>query len=152
MSKDKGKEDKHPYHDIINLDRHVSPSRNHMPIIDRAAKFSPFAAITGFEQKIKETARITDRRLELDESEKVMLDKKLKIIEEDLSKKQEVEIVFFKPDEKKTGGAYSSIKGLVKKVDKNERVVVMDDQTSIDIKEIIDIKGQMFAVVDDYIY
>jgi hypothetical protein len=141
--------DKHPYDDIIYLQHHVSDNRVHMSIHDRAAQFSPFAALTGFDGAIKETARLTDKRIELDEAAKTILDEKLGIVQEQLSRQQEVEIVFFRPDERKAGGAYISRKGTVKKIEGYERVVLMQDGTRIQIEEIIDITGEMFQTEED---
>lgn len=142
--------DKHQYDDIINLQHHVSSNREHMSVFDRAAQFSPFAALTGFDGAIKETARLTDHRIELDEAAKTILDEKLRIVQEQLSRHQEIEIVFFRPDEMKAGGAYISILGTVKKIEGNERVVVMQDGTRIPIEEIVDITGEIFQAVDDF--
>lgn len=141
---------KNPYDDIINLPHHVSNNREHMSVLDRAAQFSPFAALTGFDGAIKETARLTDERIELDEAAKVTLDEKLKIVQEQLSSPHEIEIEFFKSDELKAGGAYISVRGAVKKIDKQERAVVMQDGKRIPIEDIIDITGEMFQVVDDF--
>ena len=141
--------DKHQYDDIINLQRHVSNNHVHMSILDRAAQFSPFAALTGFEGAIKETARLTDHRIELDEAEKTILDEKLRIIQEQLSKHQEIEFVFFRPDEMKAGGNYICMRGTVKKIEGYERTVVMQDGTRIPIEEIVDITGEIFQIVDD---
>jgi S-ribosylhomocysteine lyase LuxS involved in autoinducer biosynthesis len=142
--------DKHQYDDIINLQHHVSSNRTHMSILDRAAQFSPFAALTGFDGAIKETARLTDQKTLLDEAAKTILDEKLRIVQEQLSRQQEVEIVFFQPDEKKTGGAYISMIGRVKKIEGYERVVLMQDGTRIPVEDIIDITGDMFQAVDDF--
>lgn len=135
---------KHQYDDIINLQHHAPSNREHMSILDRAAQFAPFAALTGFEGAIKETARLTDKRLELDESEKTILDEKLRIIQEKLSMRYEIGFVFFRPDKTKTGGAYISIIGTVNKIDGNKRIVIMQDGTRIPIEEIIDITGEIF--------
>jgi len=136
--------DNHQYDDIINLQHHVSGNREHMSVLDRAAQFSPFAAVTGFDGAIKETARLTDHRIELDEAEKTILDEKLRIIQEQLSRQQEIELVFFRPDEMKAGGVYISMMGTVKKIEGYERTVVMQDGTRIPIEEIVDITGEMF--------
>jgi hypothetical protein len=142
--------DKHQYDDIINLQHYVSNHREHMSILDRAAQFSPFAALTGFDGAIKETARLTDQRIELDEAAKIILDEKLRIVQEQLSRQQEIELVFFRPDEMKAGGAYISVRGTVKKIDGYERAVVMQDGTRIPIEKIVDITGDMFQAVDDF--
>lgn len=129
----------HLYDDIINLPHHVSKSHPQMSIHDRAAQFSPFAALTGYDGAIKETARLTNKRMELDETWKNVLDEKLRIIHEQLSSQPEIEITYFQPDEKKTGGAYISATGIVRKIDRYEQTVVMQDGTRIPIEEIIEI-------------
>lgn len=146
----KDNRDKNLYDDIINLQHHTSSNHAHMPVLDRAAQFSPFAALTGYDRAIKETARLTDQRIELDETEKTILNEKLRIIQEQLSRQQELELVFFRPDEIKEGGAYISIKGTVKKIEVYERTVVMHDGTRIPIEEILDITGEIFQVEDNF--
>jgi hypothetical protein len=141
--------DKHPYDDIIHLQHHVSSNREHMSVHDRAAQFSPFAALTGFDGAIKETARLTVQKIELDETEKAILDEKLRIIQEQVSRQQEVEFLFFRPDELKTGGAYISTRGIVNKIHEYDRVVVMQDGIRIPIDEIVDIIGEIFQITDD---
>jgi len=143
--------DKHQYDDIINLQHHVSGNREHMSVLDRAAQFAPFAAVVGYDGAIKETARLTDHRIELDEAEKTILDEKLRIVQEQLGRKKEIEFVFFRPDAVKTGGAYICVRGIVKKIDGYERAVIMQDGTRIPIDEIVDITGEMFRTVDDFL-
>jgi hypothetical protein len=133
------------YDDIINLPHHVSKSKPHMSALNRAAQFSPFAALTGYDGAIKETARLTTKRMELDEAEKTVLDEKLRIVQEQLSSQAEIEITYFLPDEMKTGGAYVSAIGIVKKIDRYERIVVMRDETRIPIEDIIRITGEFFS-------
>lgn len=128
------------YDDIINLPRHRSMTRPPMSRSNRAAQFSPFAALTGHEEAVKETARLTDRRIELDETMKAKLDEKLRIIQEQQASKPEITITYFKPDEKKSGGSYLTIRGIIKKIDYYERAVLMKDGTRIEIDEIIDIQ------------
>ena len=103
------------YDDIIDLPRHKSSTRPPMPREKRAAQFAPFAALTGHEEAVKETARLTDKKIELDETMKAILNEKLKIIKRDLVKKPYVEITYFQPDKRKAGGYYYSINGRVKK-------------------------------------
>ena len=129
----------HKYDDIINLPHHVSLTHPHMPLIDRAAQFSPFAALTGYNEAVKETARITDSRMELDESEKSILNERLQLIAEQLNNQIEVSITYFKADEKKDGGAYLTAVGSVKKIDTYEKTVKMTDGTVIPIEDIINI-------------
>ena len=146
----KDNQDKHQYDDIIDLQHHVSSHREHMSKLDRAAQFSPFAALTGFEGAIKETARLTDHRIELDEAAKTILDEKLQIVQEQINRQQEIELVFFRPDEMKAGGTYISLVGTVKKIDGYESTVVMQDGTKIPIEEIVDITGELFQTMDDF--
>jgi hypothetical protein len=132
------------YNDIINLPHHVSATHPHMPAIDRAAQFSPFAALTGYDAAIKETARLTDERVELDEYMKDVLSDRLQIIIDQLKEHPEITITYFQPDEKKNGGDYVTVIGTVKKIDEYERIIVMNNGTWIQIDEIISIDGQIF--------
>ena len=127
------------YDDIINLPRHVSPKRQPMSLHDRAAQFSPFSALTGLQGEIKETARLTEERIELDESAKAILDKKLRLVQEKLSSGGETEFEYFLADEMKAGGSYVTVRGLVKKIDMYEKLVIMHDGRRIPIDEIVDI-------------
>lgn len=138
-----------PYDDIISLPHHVSATRPHMTAGDRAAQFSPFAALTGYDAAIKETVRLTDKKLELDESMKDALSRRLQIIADRMKKRPEISITFFQPDMKKSGGAYVTAIGTVKKIDEYERIVVMTDGTAIPIDEIISIDGRIFESVSD---
>ena len=134
-----------PYDDIIGLPHPMSNKHPQMTLIDRAAQFSPFAALTGYEGAVKETARLTDERLELDEYEKEILNGKLQLIAERLSERPEAEITYFQPDERKAGGAYVSAAGTVKKLLTHEHIVIMEDGTRIPIEDISEIKGDIFS-------
>ena len=138
---------KGPYDDIINLPRHVSTKRPPMSNLDRAAQFAPFAALTGHEEAVKETARMTDRRLELGEHEKQALDQKLRIIVDRLEDFPQVTIRYFIPDSKKAGGQYVKVSGSVKKVDEYERLLIMSNDIKIPIEEIIEINGEIFSAL-----
>lgn len=129
----------HKYDDIIHLPHPVSRTHPRMSGYDRAAQFSPFAALTGHEAAIKETARLTDEKIELDEYEKSRLDEKLQIIAENLGADMEVEITYFVPDEKKDGGAYQTVSGCVRKIDRYERVLVLKGEMQIPIEQILKI-------------
>ena len=135
------------YDDIIHLRHHVSATRPRMPAIDRAAQFSPFAALTGHDAAIKETARLTDERVELDESMKAALNDRLLMIAERIKEQPEIAITYFQPDEKKSGGAYVTAAGIAKKIDEYDRVVLMTDSTEIPIDEIISIDGEIFETM-----
>lgn len=131
------------YDDIINLPHHVSAKRPHMSVIDRAAQFSPFAAVVGYDAAVKETARLTDRRVELDEYEKDALNEKLNIVAEHIEERPEIAITYFKPDDKKAGGAYVTVTGHVKKIDDYEHIVCLTDGAKVPIEEIIQIEGEL---------
>ena len=125
------------YEDIINLP--YPQKRQRMSNADRGAQFSPFAALTGFEAAITETARLTDRKIELDEGGKALLDEKLRKIEEEIYDRPEVEITYFQLDLRKAGGAYLQKRGRVKKLDAYQRAVVFTDGVIIPIDDISDI-------------
>lgn len=132
--------DIHKYDDIINLPHHVSSTRPHMSIEERAAQFSPFAALTGHEDAVKETARQTEREIILDENELEILDEKLKAILSDKSDNKNIKVVYYVPDENKNGGKYVECSGRVKKMDEYRHVLVMEDGTEINVGRIADIQ------------
>ena len=105
------------YGDILNMPHHVSATRPQMPMSDRAAQFSPFAALTGYDAAIKETGRLTDTKIELDDEELNNLNLKFQFLVEHLEDEPEVAITYFKADERKAGGAYLEATGIVKKLD-----------------------------------
>ncbi len=137
------------YDDIINLPHHVSVTRPHMTAIDRAAQFSPFAALTGYDAAIKETARLTDERVELDEYMQDDLSDRLQILADRIKEHPAIEVTYFHPDARKNGGAYFAAISMAKKIDEYGRVVVMTDGTAIPIDKIISIDGQIFKTVCD---
>ena len=136
--------DKHKYDDIINLPHHVSKTRPRMSNIDRAAQFAPFAALVGYDAAVKETARLTDERVELDENSKTILNEKLQMILELDGPIPEAMITYFQKDKKKDGGAYITITGRVKKVDIYEQVIILDDGTKISLPDIFEIESDCF--------
>lgn len=134
----------HKYDDIIYLKHPDFGTHPRMPILDRAAQFAPFAALTGYEDAITETARLTDRRIELDEDKKDILDEKLRFLHEHHKDNYQVSIEYFKQDDKKTGGAYDTFTGNVKKIDSLHRLVITKEGLRIPIDDIIDIQGDFF--------
>ena len=134
--------DEHRYDDIIDLPHHVSRKHPRMPLLDRAAQFAPFAALTGHEAAIKETARLTEAEIELDENRKELLDLRLQYLQEHLSESPEVTVTYFKPDEKKAGGAYVTETGMVKKVDGYAGKLVFESGKEVEIESIVEI-GEM---------
>ena len=134
-------DDPHRYDDIIGLPHHRSAVRPHMPLIDRAAQFSPFAALTGYEAVITETARLTDRRIELDEDEKAAITQKLQAVLEHIRERPEITVTWFRPDGKKDGGAYVTAAGRVKRIDEYDRSILMMDGTRIPICDVTAIES-----------
>lgn len=127
------------YDDIINLPHHVSKIYPQMSLEARAAQFAPFAALTGYEGQIKETARLTNERIDLDEELKSILDSKLQEIQDKLNTRPTVEFTYFIPDTKKDGGKYVTVAGIIKKIDEYKQVIVLENKQEIPIQEIIDI-------------
>lgn len=136
--------DTHKYDDIINLPCHVSQNRPHMPILDRAAQFSPFAALTGYDSAVKEAMRLTEEQIDLDEDSKEALDQKLALLMECLDKHPEVTITFFRPDDKKEGGAYQTVSGKVRKIDFYGRRMIMEDGRVLSMEYIIQMNSAIF--------
>lgn len=125
------------YEDIINLPYPQKHPR--MSNYARGAQFSPFAALTGFESAIAETARLTDRKIELDEGGKALLDEKLREIEAEIDDRPEISVTYFQPDLRKAGGAYVQKRGRVKKLDVYNRSVVFTDGMVVAIDDISEI-------------
>ena len=117
------RQDEHKYDDIISLPHHVSKKHPQMSLLNRAAQFSPFAALTGYEAAIQETERRTDPFIELDEGRKAQINEQLLLILENLDSRPEVEVTYFVPDEKKSGGKYMSICGKVRNINKYNRQI-----------------------------
>lgn len=137
--------EEHRYDDIINLPHPVSTKHPHMAPIDRAAQFSPFAALTGHDAAIEEMARLTEERAQLDENSKELLDVRLQVLREHLTERPEVTFTFFEPDERKSGGSYVSVTGKVKKIDAYEVKIMLDNGIGIFIDDIVAIEGDIFA-------
>lgn len=145
------KPDTHKYDDIINLPHPVSTRHPQMSLHDRAAQFSPFAALTGYDAAVKETARLTEKRIELDENSKALLDERLGIAQEQLDEKPEVTITYFKPDTKKAGGSYVEVTGSIKKLDEYERLIILHSGEKISIDEVIAMEGEIFRLLESEI-
>lgn len=128
------------YDDIIDLPHHVSSTRPRMPMIDRAAQFQPFRALTGYEDAVRETARLTDRRMELTEEEKSRLDAALQRLMDSISSRPQVSVTWFQPDKRKAGGAYVTTTGRLKKIDDLEGVLILLGGERIVIEDILDIQ------------
>ena len=136
--------EKFPYEDIINLPPHISKKHPQPTMMDRAARFAPFAAITGYEEMVLEEARVTEERVDLDEGALSLLNEKLNMIQEFIDEEPEIKITYFEPDKKKSGGAYVSVTGIVKRIDEYEHFVIMMDGKKISIEEIYGLESDLF--------
>ena len=136
--------EKFPYEDIVNLPPHISKKHPQPTMMDRAARFAPFAAITGYEEMVLEEARVTEERIDLDEGTLSLLNKKLNMIQEFLDEEPEVSITYFEPDKKKAGGACVSITGVVKRIDEYEHLVIMTNGKKIRIDDIFGLESDLF--------
>ncbi|MBR3972633.1 MAG: hypothetical protein IKJ99_01620 [Oscillospiraceae bacterium] len=133
------------YDDIIHLPHHVSKTRKRMSMHDRAAQFSPFAALTGYDAAIAETGRLTDSFTELVSDETSALDEKIRQLAEKLDDRPEVTITHFVPDSRKSGGAYVDTCGIARKIDSHEQTILMEDGTVIAFHRIYAITGEIFG-------
>lgn len=136
------------YEDIIHLPHHVSKTRPQMPIADRAAQFSPFAALTGYDAAIEETGRLTDDRIDFGEEVLSELDRKCRLLLSHLDQRPEVHFTYFKPDDRKSGGAYVKTSGIVKKLLEEEAALLLQDGTKISIYDITDMESSIFSEIE----
>ena len=127
------------YDDIINMQHHISKKHPRMSLENRSAQFAPFAALTGYEDEVEETARLTDRRIEITDEIKTEMNIKLKTIQENIYTKPKVTITYFIPDTKKEGGIYKTVTSNVIKIDKYKQTIVLKDKTEIPINFITNI-------------
>lgn len=132
------------YDDILHLPHPTSAKHPRMPVSERAAIFSPFAALTGHGDAIRETARLTEQKMELDEDTKAELDRRQAILLEHIAELPEVTVTWFCPDEKKSGGAYVVTTGKLKKVDDTTGMLKLTDGMAISLDEIVDLQCELF--------
>lgn len=124
------------YDDVINRQHPTSKKHPRMSRMNRAAQFAPFAALTGYEESIRETARFTDKKRELSEDDIEEINAKLNFIQEHINERPEVTITYFQPDERKEGGAYITVTGKVRRIDDVNRVLVFEDERIVWIETI----------------
>jgi len=136
------------YDDIIHLPHHVSKKHPQMTMLNRAAQFAPFAALTGHDAAIQETARLTSSQRLLDDSDNEILDRKMSIIRAKLAESPTLTLIYFQPDEHKNGGAYKSVTGQLKKIDDYLHTLILSDETTIPISSIFEIEGEIFNKMD----
>lgn len=132
--------DIHKYDDIINMEHHVSQKYPQMDKMNRAAQFAPFAALTGYEDTLAETQRLTEDEKEIDENEKEILDKKMADILKNIASHPKVQIKYFIPDLRKDGGEYRTIIGSIKKLNTFEKKIIMEENLIINIEDITDVE------------
>ena len=146
------------YDDIINLPHHQSLTHPHMGLAERAAQFSPYSAVTGYDALVKETARLTDRKIDLSEEDLEMLDRKLRVLQEAsvAGQRPTAAITYFVPDEKKDGGSYQTITGKIRSVNLIAKTVIFyaDNELSpgeiIKTGDIISISGELIDEIDNW--
>ena len=133
-------QDEHRYDDMIHLPHHQSTKRAHMSLHDRAAQFAPFAALTGHEAAIEETARLTEDEITLDDTALADINDRLYEISQHLSEQWKVSVTYFRPDAKKQGGAYLTDVGTIRKINEIEQFIIMDSGICIKMEQIIRIE------------
>ena len=132
------------YDDMLHLPHPTSARHPRMPIAERAAIFSPFAALSGHAGAIAEAARLTDQKMELDEDTKAELDRRQAVLLEHISEQPEITVTWFQPDERKDGGAYLTATGRLKKLDEVQRVLVLTDGTKIPLDDVAGLESDCF--------
>lgn len=130
------------YKDIINLQRPISKKHPKMSLEARSAQFAPFAALTGYEDAVKETGRLTSSKVEIDEELKKDLDRKLQLIKDKINLKPKVTFTYFVPDKRKDGGKYITVIDAIKKIDDYKQIIILENRTEIPISEIIGIESE----------
>lgn len=136
------------YADIINLKRPQS-NHNHLSIESRASQFSPFAALTGYDNEVKETARITDKRIDIDDGLREMLNAKLNYLNDHIKENPNISITYFAKDPKKEGGKYLTKQGIIKRIDTVNEIIKFNDNMTISMNDIINITGDIFNTLHD---
>lgn len=136
------------YEDIINLPHYEPQYHTRMTIEARSAQFAPFSALTGYEEKVKETERLTDNKIDLDEEFKIVINKKLQILIDNKKNNPKVTITYFIKDKNKEDGKYLNITGNIKKIDMVKNIVILADKTIIPINDIINITSELFKSIE----
>ena len=134
------------YDAILHLPHHVSKKHPPMPMADRAAQFAPFAALTGYDAAIRENARLTQERIT--PAELAALDRRFRLLQEHLEEQPEVRLTRFRPDKRKSGGAYETVSGIVKQIDSIARRIRLLDGTDIPMDDVLTLDGALFDVLD----
>lgn len=131
---------RNPYEDMLELPHPVSKTHPQMPRRDRAAQFAPFAALTGYEEAVREAARFTEEKMILDEDSKEQLDWKLRCLQEKVKEKPTITVTYFLEDEKKKGGKYVTVTGVLKKIDSYTHQFVLENGEEIPVEDIVSLE------------
>ena len=138
-----------PYEDIVDLPHHVSQKHPPMSRLSRAAQFAPFAALSGHDAAVKETARLTDAETDLSDNDIDTLNRCHNILLEHINEQPEVTFVYFEPDTRKSGGAYKAKTGKVRKIDEYKRVYILTDDTKISMEHLFSMESGLFENWND---
>lgn len=135
------KEDMHKYDDIIGLPRHVSERHPAMAVSDRAAQFSPFSALSGYGETVREAARRTDEKMVLDPEEEELINETLLLLQEGMAQGRQVSVsvTYFVKDAKKTGGSYQKAAGILKKIDSDRKQIILGNGEHILFENIVEL-------------
>ena len=128
------------YDDMLNMPHHISSTRTHMSMHDRAAQFSPFAALVGYDDAVKETSRLTNEKQELTADKIADLNQKIAFLNEHADERPEVTIEYFIPDEKKAGGMYVTLSGNFRRIDEYNHNMVFTSGEEIPLNDVFDIE------------
>ena len=132
------------YKDIINLPHHTSKKHPAMSLNNRSAQFAPFSALTGYDEKIREIARTTDKKIELDDGRKLIINDKLSWLKKHIKENPQITVTYFLKDKKKRGGKYQTITGQIKRIDELEKTLYLTNKTKIKIEDITNITSKIF--------
>ncbi len=132
------------YEDIINMEHPTSKKHSRMSLYARAAQFAPFAALTGHDAAVAEVARLTDKKIELNQEQIDMLNTKISYLNEHIKDEPEITVTYFIPDDKKAGGAYFTVNGQVRRFDEYEGTVILTDKKQIPLRDILTIESDLF--------
>ena len=130
------------YEDIIDLPHHISKTRTPMSMYNRSAQFAPFAALTGYDEAVKETARLTNSKIEIDEGLKNILNSKLNIINEHIKENHQITFTYFIQDKRKDGGEYHYYTGTVRRIDEVSNIIYMKDRSKLLFNDILNITSE----------
>lgn len=130
----------HKYDDIINLEHHISKKHKQMSLENRSAQFAPFAALVGYDDAVKETARITDSKIFIDDGIKEIINKTIQQIKNNLNNNIQIKVTYFVPDKLKSGGKYQTKIGIVAKINEYLKIIKLEEGTEIPIEEIIELE------------